>query len=142
MQIQSITGWEEHILAGREYLKTASHGVSRPAVFNNELIFQLAAMAIEKLIVGMAHYHHQMPVDNTLSGLVSELSTVCPMDPELATRIQRIESIDDMCALTVEHRQPPGDETVREILAIGSEVARLVDGHLSDLSMPPEVKAS
>ena len=61
MQIPSITGWQEHILAGRDYLKTASNGFSRPAVFNNELIFQLAAMAIERLIVGMAHYHRQLP---------------------------------------------------------------------------------
>jgi hypothetical protein len=70
MQMQSITGWQDHILAGRQYLKTASKGLSRPAVFNNELIFQLAAMAIEKLMVGVCQYHQQMPVDHTLSGLV------------------------------------------------------------------------
>ena len=136
MQIQSTTGWQEHILAGREYLKTASRGVSRPAVFNNELIFQLAAMAIEKLMVGMSQYHHQMPLDSTLSGLVSELSRVCSVDPELATRIKRIESIDNMCVLTVEHRQPPGDETIREILAIGRAVAGLVDRQLNDPPLP------
>jgi len=130
VQIQSITGWQEHILAGHEYLKTAKNGLARPAVFNNELIFQMAAMAIEKLIVGMAHYHHQIPEDNTLSGLVEALSTVCPLDPEMAERIRQIESIDGMCALTVEHRDPPGDDTIREILAVGSEVASFVDQHV------------
>lgn len=130
MQIQSISGWQDFIQAGREYLKTASNGVSRPAVFNNELIFQLAAMAIEKLIVGMAHYHHQMPMDNTLSGLVESLSAVCPLDPEMADRIRKIESIDGMCALTVEHRDPPGDDAIREILAVGNEVAEFVDQHV------------
>ena len=126
MQIQSITGWQEHIVAGRKYLKTASNGVSRPAVFNNELIFQLAAMAIEKLIVGSAHYYRQMPVDNTLSGLAEALSEVCPLNAELAGRIRRIEAVDDICALSVEHREPPGDDTIQEILAIGSEVADFV----------------
>jgi len=130
MQIQSISGWQDFIQAGREYLKTASNGVSRPAVFNNELIFQITAMAIEKLIVGLVHYHHQMPVDNTLSGLVESLSAVCPLDPEMADRIRQIENIDDMCALTVAHREPPGDDAIREILAVGNEVAEFVDQHV------------
>lgn len=130
MQIQSISGWQDFIQAGREYLKTASNGVSRPAVFNNELVFQLAAMAIEKLIVGMAHYYKQIPVDSTLSGLVSALSEVCPLDPGMADRIRKIETVDDMCALTVQHREPPGDDAIREILAVGHEMAHFVDQHV------------
>ena len=87
-------------------------------------------MAIEKLIVGMAHYHHQMPVDNTLSGLVESLSEICPLDPGMAERIRQIEAVDDMCALTVEHREPPGDDVIREILAVGDEVAHFIDQHV------------
>jgi hypothetical protein len=131
MQIQPISDWQTHIAAGRQYLKTAANGRDRPAVFNNELIFQLAAMAIEKLIVGISQYHHQMPADHTLSGLVAELALVCPLDPALADRIRRIEAIDDMCALSVDHRQPPGDADISEILAVGREVAHFVARHLS-----------
>lgn len=127
MIFQSITGWDDHIAAGRKYLKTAGNGRSRPSVFNNELIFQLAAMAIEKLIVGVSQYHRQVPVDHTLSGLVEGLEAVCPMEADLAGRIRRIEAMDDMCSLSVAHRQPPEDADVQEILAVGSEVARFVD---------------
>jgi hypothetical protein len=130
MQFQSITGWNDHILAGRKYLNTATKGLKRPTVFNNELIFQLAAMGIEKLIVGVSQYHRQMPVDHTLSGLVEGLAAVCPMDAELVDRIKGVESIDDMCALTVAHRQPPGDAEIEETLAVGNAVVRFVDGHL------------
>ena len=127
MMFQSITGWDDQIAAGRKYLKTAGNGLSRPSVFNNELIFQLAAMAIEKLIVGVSQYHRQAPVDHTLSGLVEGLESVCPMEANLAGRIRRIEAMDDMCSLSVAHRQPPEDADVQEILAVGSEVIRFVD---------------
>lgn len=130
MQLQSITGWSDHILDGRKYLQTATKGVKRPAVFNNELVFQLAAMGIEKLIVGVSQYHRQMPVDHTLSGLVEGLLEVCPMEAELVSRIKAVESMDDMCALTVAHRQPPGDAQIEETLAVGKAVVRFVDGHL------------
>lgn len=123
MQITSITGWQHHILTGCQYLKTASNGLSRRAVFNNELIFQLAAMAIEKLMVGVCQYHCQMPTDHTLSGLLEALADVCPMDADLAGMIRRIEVIDDMCTLSPVHREPPSDLDIQTILIVGRELS-------------------
>ncbi len=131
MQIQSISGWRAHIDDGRKYLKTATNGLSRPAVFNNELIFQLAAMAIEKLMVGLSQYHHRMPADHTLSGLAADLVSVCPVPLELVERINGIEVVDDMCALFPAHRISPGDPDIHEILAVGRDVEVFVDEHLS-----------
>ena len=130
MQLQAITGWQDHIRAGSRYLKTASNGLSRRAVFNNELIFQLAAMGIEKLMVGVCQYHHQMPTDHTLSGLVAALSEVCPMDADLAGMIKRIEQIDDMCTLRPARRVPPGDLDIQGILFAGREVACFAKAHV------------
>lgn len=134
MQLHAITGWQDHILDGRKYLKTASNGRSRPAVFNNELIFQLAAMAIEKLIVGVSQYHHRMPADHTLSGLVDGLTPVCPIGTELADRIRRVEQIDDMCALTPFHRSAPSDKQVLDILEVGLQVAGFAEQHVPGLA--------
>jgi hypothetical protein len=130
MQIHSITGWQDHILDGRKYLKTATKGLSRPAVFNNELIFQLTAMAIEKIIVGVCQYHRQMPFDHTLSGLVEGLAPVCRLDAELADRIKRIEQIDNMCALTSVNRNAPSDMEIQGILDVGRQVAGFAERHV------------
>ena len=86
MEMPSITGWEGHLAQGLKYLRTARRGHHRPAVFNNELVFQLAAMGIEHLMAGMCQYHRQMPTDHTLSGLVTALAGVCPLDAELTRR--------------------------------------------------------
>ena len=131
MLLQPFTDWQTHITAGRQYLQAAFNGRRRPAVFNNELIFQLAAMAIENLAVGLLHYHRKMPFDHTLFGLVVELAAVCPLDTTLAERIRRIEAMDDMCALTAEHRRPPKDALIREILAVGREVEHFVNRRVS-----------
>ncbi|MFZ0612423.1 MAG: hypothetical protein WAM73_09315 [Desulfobacterales bacterium] len=133
MPFQSITGWQDHILDGHKYLKTASNGRLRPAVFNNELIFQIAAMAIEKLIVGVSQYHRQMPTDHTLSGLVEGLTPVCPIDTELADRIRRVEQIDDMCALTLFHRSAPSNRQIQDILEVGRQVAGFAEQHIPGL---------
>ena len=132
MRLEPIIDWHDHIEAGRQYLRTAVKGQSRNAVFNNELVFQLAAMAVERLMAGLMQYYRQMPVDHTLSGLAAELAEVCPLDAALAARIRAIEAVDDMCALTIEHREPPAKGVIEEILAVGREIERFVDGHLPD----------
>ena len=130
MQIHAISGWNDHILAGRQYLETASNGRHRPAVFNNELVFQLAAMAIEKLMVGVCQYHRRMPFDHTLTGLVAGLAPVCPMDPALADGIRHIEQIDDMCSLSPVHRKSPDALAIQQVLDIGWQVAVFARQHV------------
>ena len=123
MREQSISGWKQHVVDGTKYLNTALNGLSRPKVFNNELIFQLAAMAIEKMIVGVYQYHNEMPTDHTLSGLVDGLAAICPMNPGLSERIKRIEAMDNMCPLVPVRRESPEDTLIKEILDTGLDVA-------------------
>ena len=131
MQIRpSISDWHDHMRAGMQYLKTAEKGLNRRAVFNNELIFQLAAMSIEKIIVGLCQYYGQMPADHTLCGLVDALEAVCPLDKDLADMIRRIEQIDDMCSLSPDHRVPPGDVEIEMSLLAGREAARFARRHV------------
>lgn len=114
--------WQEHINAGRKYLKTASNGLKRPSVFNNELIYQLIAMAIEKLLVGVYQYHQQMPVDHTLDGLVDDLANVCHLDKDLGNSVKGLGRFDDMCPLVPVNRTIPDDMQIKAMLSVGGQV--------------------
>jgi len=119
----STLDWQAHISDGRKYLKTAGNGLGRPSVFNNELIYQLTAMAVEKLLVGVFQYHHKLPADHTLDGLVDELALFCPLDKALADGIKALGRYDDMCPLIPVNHIVPDDMQIRAILAVGSQVA-------------------
>ena len=122
MDTMTALDWREHITAGRKYLQTACRGLDRPAVFNNVLIYHLAAMAIEKLLVGVWQYHRQMPADHTLDGLVDGLAGICPLSADLAEGIKHIGRFDDMCPLVPPSRCAPDDMEIRAILAVGNQV--------------------
>ena len=115
--------WEDHIRTGRKYLETAVNGLARPAVFNNTLIFQLTAMAVEKLLVGVFQYNGKMPCGHTLDGLVDELSLFCPLDKDLAEKIKELGRFDDMCPLVPVNRIIPDAVQIKAILAVGDQVA-------------------
>jgi hypothetical protein len=128
MDALSSLDWQDHIDAGRKYLQTACKGLNRPAVFNNELIYHLTAMAIEKLLVGVFQYHRKLPEDHTLDGLVDGLAGICPLGRELADGIKHIGRFDDMCPLVPPRRSAPDDLEIRAMLAVGKQVAAFAQG--------------
>jgi hypothetical protein len=128
--LSSISDWHDHVRAGAQYIQTAVGGLQRREVFTNELVFQLAAMGIEKIIVGLCQYYGRMPSDHTLSGLLTDLAAVRPLDEALAERVRRVEMIDDMCTLDAERRIPPGDIEVQLALLTGREVAVFARQHV------------
>lgn len=119
--------WEEHISAGWKYLRTAGNGLARPSVFNNELVYQLIALAVEKLLVGIFQYHQKMPADHTLNGLVDELAQFCPLEAQLADGIKKMGRFDDMCPLIPVNKIIPDDEDIRTMLDVGRQVAAFAD---------------
>jgi hypothetical protein len=122
MDTMTSLDWLEHVTTGRKYLQTACKGLDRPAVFNNVLIYHLAAMAIEKLLVGVWQYHRQMPADHTLDGLVDGLVGICPLDKDLADGIKHVGRFDDMCPISPPSRSIPNDMEIRSMLAVGKQV--------------------
>lgn len=123
METATNLDWQAHMGAGRRYLKTATNGLHRKSVFNNELIYHLTAMAIEHLLSGVYQYHKQMAEDHTLDGLVDGLSSLCPMRSELAESIKGIGRYDDMCPLVPVNKCVPNDVEIAVILSIGQQVS-------------------
>lgn len=127
MKHPSNLDWHEHMEAGRRYLNTATNGLARKSVFNNELIYQLTAMAVERLLVAVYQFHHQMPADHTLDGLVDGLTSFCLLEPNLAESIKGLGRFDDMCPLIPVRKSVPNDMEIKAILAIGRQVAGFAD---------------
>ena len=124
METAVMSGWEDHLNKGRAYLRTARNGRRRSAVFNGQLVFQLAALGIEHIMAGICQYHRRMPTDHTLSGLVAALAEVAPLDNDLARRICRLEIMEDLCALSAAPKPPPRDEQVALILDTAAALTR------------------
>ena len=123
MQQALILDWQDHIDTGCKYLNTARNGLKRPSVFNNELIYHLTAMAIEKLLVGVYQFHKQMPADHTLGGLVDDLASFCYLDKDLGERIKDLARFDDMCPLVPVNRTIPSDAQIKAMLVVGTQVS-------------------
>ena len=119
----ALMGWRDHILAGEQYLKTAHSGLARRVVFNNPLLVQISAMAIEKLLVGLSYYYGRMPTDHTLSGLVTAMDRFCPLDTRLSTAIRQLDRWENLCTLTPRPQRLPDDHDMETWLNTAQQLA-------------------
>jgi hypothetical protein len=124
MKTNPISSWKEHMDAGQRYLRTAMNGRGRKTVFNNPLIYQLTAMAIEHLLVSVYQYHGQMPEDHTLEGLVEGLMSMGLMHADLAGSIKGVGRFDDMCPLLPVNSRVPDDMEIETMLVTGRQAVR------------------
>lgn len=122
METHPISSWQEHMDTGQRYLRTAMNGRGRKSVFNNPLVYQLTAMAIEHLLVSVYQYNGQMPEDHTLEGLVDGLISMGLMHADLAESIKGVGRFDDMCPLLPVNPRVPDDMEIETMLATGRQV--------------------
>ncbi|MDD5723318.1 MAG: hypothetical protein PHY29_06210 [Syntrophales bacterium] len=118
----SILNWQKDIESGQKYLKTAWNGQARPTVFTPELTYQVTAMAIEKLLVGLSRYHNQMSMDHILEGLVDGLALICPIATDQGDGIKALGRFDNMCSLEPANRHIPTGGEVQWMLALARKV--------------------
>ena len=117
----------EFIREGRQFLNTARNGLQRKAVFNNELIFNLIGLSLEKLLVGLCLERGYMPADHTLAGIVNETNRLCPMEARLIEAIRMMDRVQDLCSLDVTRGCVVSDLQIENLLAMNEQVASFVN---------------
>lgn len=118
--------WYDHVVAGIQYLKTALNGRKRPDVFTNELTYNLIALSLEKLLMGLCIHHGRLPQHHRLDGLVEEVATMEPIDVELVKNVQAVESYQDLCSFEIYKSPFPNDMEIKAMLKIAKEVEQFV----------------
>ena len=76
---EPITGWQEFLEEGNQFLATAvnAHAKSKKA-FTPEILYNLVAMAIEKLIMALLMKSGNLPYNHTMHDLVEAMVAAAP----------------------------------------------------------------
>ena len=131
-----MNDWSLFIHEGTQYLDTARNGHRRKKVFNNELVFNLIGLSVEKLLVGLCLHRGHMPMDHTLAGIVSEVSRLCPMEASLIKAIGMMDGVQDLCALDINSQCIVNDRQIEQLLAMNERVASFVKSNTETAAAP------
>ncbi|OGQ86218.1 MAG: hypothetical protein A2512_07535 [Deltaproteobacteria bacterium RIFOXYD12_FULL_56_24] len=131
---EPINGWDEFLREGNQFLSTANNAyVRRKEAFTTAILYNLVAMAIEKLIMALLMKSGKLPYNHTMHDLVEAIDEFLP--GELAGLGEELKSLDgfqDICEIESYSISHPTMEQIGGMLTLALEVQSRVMTSVAD----------
>jgi hypothetical protein len=124
-------GVQEFWIEGQQYLKVARQAWPNKPIFTPEIVYQLCAMAIEKLCMAWMTQEKQLPENHTLRDLVRNGDKIDPWPIGLKVRLMRMDRFMALCPLDPTPMPKPEATDVAEFLELAAEVEAIIEAKLS-----------
>ncbi|HIJ91614.1 MAG: hypothetical protein OEV89_13210 [Desulfobulbaceae bacterium] len=123
-QREPIKGWQEFLKEGNQFLATANNAYAqRKKTFTTEILYNLVAMAIEKLIMALLMKSGNLPYNHTMRDLVEAIDEFLPGElAGLGEELKRLDAFQDICDMESYSISPPTMGQIGGMLALALEV--------------------
>ncbi len=126
-----IDNWQDYRRDGEQFLGTAASALRKGnSRFTPEILYNLVAMAIEKLIMAFLMRRGDLAENHTMIDLLHALEKHVGEHPEMTEQFSYLDSFQEICEIETYRRQAPTTDEIATIVAIGLDVQRLLAPHL------------
>lgn len=131
---EAIKGWQEFLREGNQFLATANNAHDqRREAFTTVILYNLVAMAIEKLIMAVLMKNGQLPYNHTMHDLVEAIDTFLPHElAGLGEELKRLDAFQDICDMESYSISPPTMGQIGGMLKLALEVQSRIMTSVSD----------
>jgi hypothetical protein len=121
---EAIKGWEQFLEEGNQFLSTANNAyVQRKEPFTTAILYNLVAMAIEKLIMALLMKSGKLPYNHTMHDLVEAMDEFLPGELEgLGAELKAWDGFQDICDIESYSITPPTMGQIGGMLTLALEV--------------------
>jgi hypothetical protein len=131
MERIQISDWRQYLKEGEQYLATAVGAAARRSdVFTPEILYNITAMAIEKLIMGYLMSRGDLADNHTMGDLLDAVERNAGPQPELGAKLRFLDGYQEICDIDTYRHDAPDPADIPEILAIGQMVKDFVDARV------------
>lgn len=94
-----IKGWPDYLREGQEFLATAHNACAKGrTAFTPEILYNLVAMSIEKLIMAMLMKSGNLPYNHTMHDLVDSMEDFLPGELKgLGDELKALDAFQEIC---------------------------------------------
>ncbi len=124
---EPIDDWQDYRAEGNQFLATATNGYAkRRQVFTAEILYNLVAMGIEKLLMALLMKSGNLPYNHTMHDLVESMEEFLPGRLNgLGERLKALDAFQEICDIESYNITPPTMAEVGQMLALAREVQSL-----------------
>ena len=131
---EPIKGWQEFLQEGKQFLTTAENAFAKNrASFTAEILYNLVAMAIEKLIMAQLMKSGNLPYNHTMHDLVEAMDEFLPGHlHHYADKLKALDGYQEICDTETFTIVPPTMAEVEKMLELAGEVKDLIMAQITD----------
>jgi hypothetical protein len=132
--IQPIQGWEEFLVDGKGYLRTATGAYfNGNKTFTPDILYNLVAMAIEKFVMAALMRNGTLPYNHTMADLVEAMEETFPHAiDEIREGLIKLDSYQDICDPYDFTITSPGRYEIPGMLGLANKLQKLVENELTN----------
>jgi hypothetical protein len=130
-EVAEISQWERFLRDGRQYRNVMKGAVRRPAVFTPEIVYNVAGMALEKMIMAYLMKRGALPEGHTLIELMQALQGRLDVPASLQHDVLYMEGFQEICGIDDYHRSAPDLHALQRIVSAVDAIADLIESELS-----------
>jgi len=121
---EPIKGWQEFLEEGNQFLSTANNAYTqRKEAFTTAILYNLVAMAIEKLIMALLMKNGKLPYNHTMHDLVEAIDEFLPGElAGLGNELKAWDGFQDICDIESYSITPPTMGQIGGMLKLALEV--------------------
>lgn len=126
IRTQAIEDWQEYKVEGRQFLQLAESAFRKKnKTFTTEILYNLIAMAIEKLVMSALMEIGRLPYNHTMHDLVDALERWMPETIKgMEEPIRQLDSYQDICDPYACSIKIPTAEEIETMLGLARRLER------------------
>ena len=130
IRTQAIEDWQQYKIEGRQYLNLAETAFrKKKKAFTTEILYNLIAMAIEKLVMSGLMEIGRLPYNHTMHDLADALEQWMPESIlGMAEAIRNLDSYQEICDPYVCTIKAPTPEEIENMLALARQLEQRLEG--------------
>jgi hypothetical protein len=98
--------------------------------YSAQLIFHIASMSLEKLLMTVALYYGIMPFNHTFQDLADAVSGIKDFPPLLCSSIREFDQLYGICSIDDYQRSEPDERDLEQILLVIEKLEEWISTHL------------
>lgn len=129
IRTQAIEDWQEYKVEGQQFLQLAETAFrKKKKAFTTEILYNLIAMAIEKLVMSALMEIGRLPYNHTMHDLVDALEQWLPETIKgMEEPIRQLDSYQDICDPYAYKIKVPTVEEIETMLGLARQLKQRLD---------------
>lgn len=103
--------------------------------FNNELLFNILSISMERMLVSIILYHGKMPLSETVSGLLRETKDYVSWPDECIAQARSLNRFVHLCSLEPVPLKIPDNSELENIVTLASTIKQNAEGLFSQVEV-------